>query len=174
MNVRAVLSQAMCETGTTQTRLSAVTGIAQGRISTYVTGRLSPSEKTARLLLGAMGYTLRTTVAAEPVRWGQHAERRSWALHRQIASHLDAQALVRWTPTLRRNLATLRAGTSGRVHLDAVAEWERLVDAQDVRGLREALLDPGEHGVRLREVGPFAGILDEAERAQVLTQVGRA
>jgi hypothetical protein len=44
-----------------------------------------------------------------------------------------------------------------------------LIEADDVEGLRGAMLDPTRDGQEMREVGPFTGLLPEDERMLVVT-----
>jgi hypothetical protein len=50
-----------------------------------------------------------------------------------------------------------------------ITRWETLIEADDVEGLRGAMLDPTRDGQEMREVGPFTGLLPEDERMLVVT-----
>jgi transcriptional regulator with XRE-family HTH domain len=159
----------MHQAGMTQVELSQMTGVAQGRISEYVTGKREPSETMLSFLLHGTGHSLRKTVSAEPVSLNR-SDHRSWMLHCRIASHLDQKTFQNWVPTIERNLDNLARNSRGEPHTGNIAYWRDLIHAQDLRAIREALLDPTERGQQMRDVSPFAGVLTDTERQEVLSQ----
>lgn len=67
----------------------------------------------------------------------------------------------------RDNLLRMRANARGQA-VTWLAEWDRLLDGP-VADLLIALTSPAPRGRDLRQNSPFAGILSEAERSEVLT-----
>lgn len=72
----------------------------------------------------------------------------------------------------RRNLEVMRSSARGRT-ASWLAEWERLLDGS-VEDLLTALTSRSPSGRDLRQNSPFAGILSEAERTQVLASWGES
>ncbi|MDR1791413.1 MAG: helix-turn-helix transcriptional regulator [Propionibacteriaceae bacterium] len=166
-SLETAIRDAMRESAVTQVELSALTGVSQGRISYYLAGKAGMSQEMARMLLSALGFEAHFEVRAMvPV--FTKAEKRSWALHRQISRKLDEAALQAWEGKVSSNLAKLEQHNRGEPHLSRVARWKALIQARDVKRIRIALLDVGTYGKQMREVSPFAGILSESERLQVL------
>lgn len=66
----------------------------------------------------------------------------------------------------RRNLANMRASARGQA-VSWLREWERLL-AGSIEDLLIALTSRSPRGRDLRQNSPFAGVLSEAERAEVL------
>jgi len=90
-------------------------------------------------------------------------DRRSLALHRAIAQHLEqdpAAVLER----ARQALARMQAVTSVPSH--PIREWSVLLD-RPLTALLEVLTDPSPWARELRHVTPFAGVLSTGERAEV-------
>lgn len=67
----------------------------------------------------------------------------------------------------RRNLTTMRQSARGH-GVSWLDEWERLLDGS-IEDLLTALTSRSPHGRDLRQNSPFAGVLSEVERAQVLS-----
>lgn len=96
----------------------------------------------------------------------------SLALGRAVAERLgaDPEAVL---STARRNLATMR-----RANDDGSAEpwfdaWNRLLDGP-VEGVVAVLTTDDEHGRTLRQNNPFAGVLPNQQRWQLLREVRKA
>jgi hypothetical protein len=98
----------------------------------------------------------------------RRSERLSWSLHLQLATHLDVFTFQDWKPKLRRNVERLRTTNKGEPHMRNISRWEALIEADDVDGLRRAMLDPSRDGQEMREVGPFVGLMPEDERVLVV------
>ena len=169
MKLQPELREVVRHTGMTQTKLSQITGIPQGRISEYVTGKRSPSNGTLTLLLGAMGF--RPVLQIEPEPMGR-SELRSWMLHRQLSTHLDQ--LDSWRDKLHSNLDRIEHSITGEPHRSNIQRWRSLISHRDVKGLRQVMVDPSRDGQEMREVGPFAGLLPEAERLQVMKMLAKS
>jgi hypothetical protein len=97
------------------------------------------------------------------------AEARSLALHTAIADVMaeDPSVLPAARARVRRWLET------GEVHSFWVAEWNALL-ARPVEEIRVALLDTSEHGRALRQVTPFAGVIDPRRRWRIWSEVRSA
>lgn len=109
----------------------------------------------------------------EVARWAVDAEltrseRRSWIVHRQLATHLSAAALDEWRPTILANIKRLRTGVRGQPHLDNLDRWQRIVETADVSAVRRALTGVDRQDVEMREVTPMGGLLPDHERRQAL------
>jgi hypothetical protein len=90
-------------------------------------------------------------------------QRRSLALHLAIAGELAARP-DKVLGTARRNVGVMRAAGPGGQEL--LAEWDRILQLPPML-VASRMLDPSEHGRDLRQVTPFAGILDARARAAV-------
>lgn len=162
----------MSETGINQSELSRISGVKQPSISQFLSGRTQMSNDMLERLLSCMGYGLE--VVYRPTQPGlSRSERRSWLLHRQLASHLTRESLEEWTPTLRRNLDTLRRGTRGQPHLRNLGRWSPLVEQRDIHEVRRVMTGLDADSVQMREVSPMGGLLPQAERMRVLEAAGR-
>jgi plasmid maintenance system antidote protein VapI len=162
-----LLREAMVESGTTQTRLSRVSGVHQPSISQFLSGRTELSDEMLGRLLECMGYRLqvvRRLVEPELTR----SERRSWRLHRQLATHLTEQTLCEWRPRIESQLDRLRSGVSGQPHSRNVERWSQLLHEGDLPGLRRVLTGLDRDSVQMREASPMGGLLSQDERDLVL------
>ena len=167
-----IVRQKMAEQGMTQARLAAITGIPQPRISNYLNGVVRPSKPKMDLMFNTLGLVIMYEPRVKPEQL-RYAERRSWMLHRQLASHLDDETFAVWKPTLLGNIEWMRQANKGEPHLGNIDRWEALILAGDIEGLRRAMLDPTRDGQEMREVGPFVGLLPDEERRAVLAGVSR-
>ena len=161
----------MIDTSTTQSLLSRMSGVRQPSISQFLSGKVDLSDEQLDRLLSCMGYRLeviRRPVSPDLTR----SERRSWRLHRQLATHLTRSSLEQWRPTIGRNLERLRAGVRGQPHLRNLDRWSALVDRDDVPGLHRVLTGLNADSIAMREVSPMSGLLSPEERSQVLQLVG--
>ena len=161
----------MRETGTTQMALSRLSGVHQPSISQFLSGKIDMSDEMLDRLLSCMGYRLeviRRPVVAELTR----AERRSWQLHRQLATRLTDSTLDEWRPTVGRNLSRRRGSVRGQPHLCNLHRWRTLLDTGDLPALRRAMTGVDRDSIEMREVSPLSGLLPPAERAAVLRPAG--
>lgn len=117
-----------------------------------------------------MGYRVEVSRSAVAVKLTR-AERRSWMLHRQLASHLTPLTLEQWSATIEENLRRLRLGVTGQPHTDNIERWAELVENRDVGGLRRVLTGLGREQIEMREVSPMGGLLSEQERTDVLRRL---
>ena len=95
---------------------------------------------------------------------------RSLALHRAIVAELMSHP-DRVVASARANLVTMRHSNPGASPL--LDEWESIL-RQTPQRIASQLLDPGEHGRDLRQVTPFAGVLDPRRRLAVYRAFGAA
>ncbi|MDR0432617.1 MAG: helix-turn-helix domain-containing protein [Bifidobacteriaceae bacterium] len=165
MNAASALAWAMRESGTSQTELSGLTGVSQGRISEYVAGKVTMSQAMLSHLLSAMGYAAEIAVIRAPL---NISDERSWRLHRAVAKKLTAGVIGKAKPRLIKNVLAQRAAVRGEPHLSHLAQWERMIRAEDVQSIRRCCLDVGDFGREMREVSPLGGILTQSERLEAL------
>jgi hypothetical protein len=92
-------------------------------------------------------------------------ERFSLLLHREVAKTIerDAGVLARG----RRNILRWQAAHGHSVR--AWDEWLALLDA-GADAVRRAILDEGEEATRLRQSSPFAGIIPNQRRWELLKE----
>lgn len=157
----------MVETGTSQSQLGRLSGVHQPSISQFLTGKIDFSDDQLDRLLSCMGYRLEVARRVVPAKLTR-SERRSWTVHRQLATHVTATSLTDWRPTIRANLKRLRAGVHGQPHVDNLDRWQHIVDTDDLCALRRALTGLDRPDIEMREVTPLGGLLPEEERRQAL------
>jgi transcriptional regulator with XRE-family HTH domain len=162
-----VLREVMVETGVTQSELARISGVRQPSISQFLSGSGHLSDDMLDRLLSCMGYRLEVIRRPVKLDLGRSPER-SWRLHRQLAMHLTPDSLREWHPTILRNLGRLRDSTRGQPHLRNLDRWQRLIDKDDVPGLRRVMTGLDVDSIQMREVSPMGGLLPQAERDQVL------
>lgn len=162
-----ILRQVMLETGTTQAELSRISGVRQPSISQYLSGRGHLSDDMLDRLLSCMGFRLEVVRRPVQQRLGR-SPRRSWELHRRLASHLTSKTLSEWRPTMLHSLTRLRAGTRGQPHLRNLDRWQHLIEDGDLSGLRRVMTGLDTESVEMREVSPMRGLLTQTERSEVL------
>jgi hypothetical protein len=96
------------------------------------------------------------------------AERRSIELHRIVARRIVEDPVV--LDRARARVATwLQEG--GPVDAARAERWARLLDGPVDEVLRELVLDTPD-ACDLRQVTPFAGVVDSRERWRILREVG--
>ncbi len=97
-------------------------------------------------------------------------EEKSLAIHRQIAARLlqDPEHTIK---KARSNLDPLRSADRGQLArwLD---HWDDLL-SQPTDEIVTAMLGRTQHGIDLRQMTPFAGVLADAERRKALRFVDR-
>lgn len=167
MQGRNVLARVMAETGTSQSELARLSGVRQPSISQILAGKIDCSDDQLARLLACMGHLLKVTrdaVTADLTR----SERRSWAVHRQLATHITPTSLNDWAPTILGNINRLRAGVYGQPHLANLERWRRIVETNDLTALRRALTGLERHDIEMREVTPMGGLLPDNERLEAL------
>lgn len=166
MNRSEVLHRSLRLTGTSQTDLSRMTGVPQGRISQYVNGTLEPSDPMLTRLLSPLGVSV--SIEVKPIDL-ERTKQRSWRLHRQISLNLGRRGVTEgdWRK-MDRNLEQVRRGTRGQPHGRNMDTWQRIIDERDVQSLHRVLTDTSSEGIEMREVSPMAGFLTEDERRSLV------
>ncbi|KGN29688.1 DNA-binding protein [Knoellia sinensis KCTC 19936] len=160
-----LLDQVMSETGTTQSRLSRLSGVHQPSISQFVSGRTELSDDMLGRLLECTGYQLEVTRRSlQPDL--TRSERRSWQLHQQLSLELSPQTLEDWIPHIESRLEHLRTRITGQPHTRNLERWIRLVHDRDVPGIRRILNGLDRGSIEMREVSPLGGLLSDEERLQ--------
>ncbi|MGV9799579.1 helix-turn-helix domain-containing protein [Mycobacterium sp. NPDC003449] len=96
------------------------------------------------------------------------SERRSWAVHRQLATHITATSLTDWAPTVLANIKRLRRGVCGQPHLANLDCWQHIIETNDLPALLRALTGLERHDIETREVTPMGGLLPDDERREAL------
>lgn len=120
-----------------------------------------------KLPVGGGGHLGRLLAAYAPADLTR-SERRSLAVHRQLATHITPTSLTDWAPTILANIKRLRAGVYGQPHLANLDCWQRIVETHDLPALRRALTGLERHDIEMREVTPMGGLLPDEERREAL------
>ena len=167
MRGREVLHDVMTETRMTQSELARLSGVRQPSISQILAGKIDCSDDQLTRLLACMGYILEVTRHAKNADLTR-SERRSWAVHRQLATHITTTSLTDWAPTILANIKRLRAGVHGQPHLTNLDCWQRIVETNDLPALRRALTGLERHDIEMRELTPMGGLLPDEERREAL------
>ena len=146
-------------TGWTQARLALAGATSQPTIASYESETKSPTWRTVQAVAMGAGLACYPFVGSPMTR----EEARSLALHRAIVSALHA------SPERVRSLAADNLVVMRRTNPNAAPlldEWAHILDMSD-QEIASRALDPSEHGRELRQVSPFAGVLNAAQRAAV-------
>ncbi len=148
--------------GWTQRHLAQAAGTSQPTIAAYEGGSKSPTWRTISKIAGAAGLACYPWVGLPLTR----DQARSLALHRAIVTDLmaDPDTVI---ATAQTNLVTMRRSNPGAARL--LDEWESIL-RQSPQRIASQSLDPGEHGRALRQVTPFAGVLDQRRRHAIYQQ----
>lgn len=149
----------------TQAELARAAGTSQPTIAAYESGRKSPTLQTLTRMARATG--LDPVVSFVPAMTRE--DRRSLALHRAIADRLIEEPR-RVLDRAHRNLTLMwDRSPHARGLLD---EWREIL-SRPTDEIVEAMLDPGLRGRDLRQVTPFAGVLNAPERTGVYREFAR-
>lgn len=150
------------DAGLTQQALAARAGTSQATIAAYEAGRKSPTLRT----LDAMAASVGREVAVGFVPRMTREDRRSLAYHRAVAARLRGDD----GPMRARARRSLRRLRSLHPHAGALLrQWAAWLDLPTAE-LIARLEDPGIFARDMRQVSPFAGQLDAAERTRVLRE----
>lgn len=149
----------------TQSELARFADTSQPAIAAYETGARVPSLRTLRRLAASVGLDVEFNVVSALTR----EDRRSIHLHRRIAEHLkaDPDTILR---KARTNLGLMRS-----LHPEAgdlFEQWEQIL-SQPIMTIVDAMTDSRPEYRELRQVTPFAGVLDAEERAAVYREFRR-
>lgn len=150
----------------TQSELAQRAGTSQPAVAAYESGARSPNLRTLRRMARSVGLDLEISLTPALTR----EERRSLWLHEAIALRLEREPDV-VLERARSNLARM-AG----LHPDAadlLDEWARILEPPAANVI-EAITSIEPRARELRQVTPFAGVLDAAERAQAYREFRRS
>jgi len=145
--------------GWTQRRLAQAAGTSQPTIAAYERGSKSPTWRTISKIAGAAGLACYPSVSPPLTR----DQARSLALHEAIAIELMAHPET-VVISAQHNLVAMQQANPGASRL--LDEWDSVL-RQSPQRIASQMVDPGEHGRDLRQVTPFAGVLDQRRRAAV-------
>lgn len=143
----------------TQAELAESAGTSQPAVAAYESGAKTPNLRTLERLASSVGLALHITFVPGLTR----EDRRSIYLHRKIAEKLRAHP-EETLELARVNLNWMRSLHPGASPL--LDEWERIIDGPLDLAVA-SLTDPGMRFRDLRQVTPFAGVLESQERAEV-------
>lgn len=146
--------------GVTQQDLAQKAGTSQPTIALYESGEKSPSVSTLQRLAESLGLELVVNYVPKLTR----EDHRSLAYHQAVAKVLRQNpqaALQRAKPTLAR---MRKDHPHAAVLLDQWQAWLEL----PIDELIARILDAGVLARDMRQVTPFAGVLDARERMRVL------
>jgi transcriptional regulator with XRE-family HTH domain len=154
--------------GLSQRALAQRGGTSAPTIAAYEAGDKEPRLTTLDRLAGAAGFRVRLEVEPVSTTNLQRTDRRSLALHGRVFDHLlrDPEAV---REIARRNLRVM-----GEANPEAgpwLQEWARLLDGP-LHELAAVLLSTNQHACGLRRCTPFAGVLAQDERLEVLRSLG--
>jgi len=148
------------QAGVTQRKLALLAGTSQPTIASYEAGSKSPTLETVERLAKSLG--LEATIRFVPLLTRE--DLRSLAYHRAVVEKLRGSPQV-VVAKARGNLENLR-----RKHPDARRLFERWGQWLDLplEDLASLCLDPSLLARDMRQVTPFAGLLDARERLEIL------
>lgn len=148
--------------GVTQQDMAAMAETSQSTIAAYETDTKSPTVRTVDRLADSLGMKLVATYVPKLTR----EEQRSLAYHRgvvEILRNKPAQVMNR----ARRNLKTLsRVQPGAKMLFDRWEVWLQL----PVEDLITNMVDPMPMAREMRQVSPFSGVLNPADRVRILKQ----
>lgn len=93
------------------------------------------------------------------------AERRSRAYHQVVADRLDEQL----AEEAKRRIETL--SEQDKIHPVYAELWRKIL-SRPIPAIADAIVEDSEKGRALRQSSPFAGVLNEQERRQIIDVVG--
>jgi hypothetical protein len=116
------------------------------------------------------------TAVAHDGGWGSHQflDALALAYHRAVAARLrtEPKAVIE---VARENIArwlssgSFDAGTAASLH-----EWEEILDTSNSEQLMAVITEESDEGQRLRQSSPFAGVLTDEERLEIMTACEQA
>jgi transcriptional regulator with XRE-family HTH domain len=165
LSFMSVVSRLRRIAGLTQAQLADAAGTSQPTVAAYESGGKVPNLRTLERLASSVGLDLHVSFVPAMTR----EDRRSLALHSRIAQQLQkAPEMV--LSQARANLEHMwRLHPGSRPLLD---EWADIL-AGPLEAVVSTLTDPGLRSRELRQVTPFAGVLDRLERSDVYRRFRR-
>ena len=158
-----LVHEARTRAGLSQRGLAELAGTSGPTIAAYESGSREPRLSTLARLVGSTG----TQLVVELDDGMTRSDRRSLALHAAIAQRLATDP-DRVLQLARRNLKTMRGTASTRGAYRLLDSWAELIADRDVAAITRVLRDTSEHARDLRQMTPFAGVLNDKERVSVL------
>jgi DNA-binding XRE family transcriptional regulator len=152
--------------GMSQARLAATAGTSQPTVAAYESETKSPTWRTMVRASGAVGMACYPWVGPAMTR----DQQRSVLLHVAIATELATRP-QHVIEVARHNLEVMRRAAPGARSL--LDEWDDILRLPPTL-VASRMLDPSDHGRDLRQVTPFATILDARSRAAVYRAFRRA
>ncbi len=103
----------------------------------------------------------------EGVNWHQVIEDRNYEMDQVIAEELreSPERLLLVVNWIERKLADEVYSEQNK---DALREWKQIIEAQGIDGVLRQLADRSEDGERLRQSSPFAALMPEGKRREIL------
>ena len=148
--------------GVTQQELAVLAETSQSAIAAYETDAKSPTVRTVERLADSLGMTLAVTCMSKLTR----EEQRSLAYHRGVVKILRDRPVV-VMDRARRNLKKLSGVQPGARELfDRWRVWLQL----PLEDLSSNMVDPMPMAREMRQVSPFSGVLNAADRVRILKQ----
>jgi transcriptional regulator with XRE-family HTH domain len=153
------------QVGITQEDLAKKAGTSQPTIALYEAGAKSPTLATLQKLASSLGLELCVTYIPPLTR----EDRRSLAYHRAIVTSLRKDS----GSAIKQAKRTLNRMTGAHPGAKALFDRWRLWLDFPVEELISRLLDPGLVAREMRQVSPFAGLLEPHERFKILKEFQR-
>lgn len=151
-----------------QRAFATLTGTSGPTVAAYESGHKEARLSTLRRLAGDVGLELRIRLV--PLDPGQalrdRRERRSLAVAAATAA-VVGQDFGRARRLAKENLLRAEELVGATAARRWVEEWRRVLEIGP-DAVRDALLEPGDHGHDLRQMSPFAGLLSDKARRAVL------
>ena len=107
-------------------------------------------------------------VVQDPNEMMDRSHRLSLLLHRALAKELDESDWRQWAPRAQANLVRLRSSVRGQIHHSSLDRWEHLISAGDLASVKTVLCGADAESIRMREVSPFAGMLSQDQRTEIV------
>jgi transcriptional regulator with XRE-family HTH domain len=148
--------------GITQTALAKAAETSQPTIAAYEAETKSPSFKTIERLANSMGSDVLINFLPKMT----NVDIRSLAYHKMIAKKVEANPVL--LSKVRKNLRLMqKQNPHAKKLLSLWDAWLKL----DIKILIECFLDPNLLARDMRQVTPFAGILSQEERFEILNDL---
>lgn len=140
-------------------------------VAAYESGHKEPRLSTLQRLAEAVGLQVevRLVPGDRGARQRARREARSRALAAATARLVD-QDYEAARRLARSNVERMESVTGSNRSKALLAEWRRVLD-EGPTAVRRALLDQSEHGHDMRQMTPFAGLMNDRERELVLDAV---
>lgn len=111
---------------------------------------------------------METTKTLPPIGTHQFLDQLALAYHRVIADRLRASP-KEILELAKENLARWVRVHEGTGTVYALHEWQRLLETKTVPELVAIITEDSDEGQRLRQSTPFAGVLSDSERKEIMT-----